>query len=239
MRDDPTQSRESPVSSDVSLLADDRDSDIFVRAVIAGEPWAEREMFRRYAPMVQATLWRCLGPMHDIDDLMQEVFLRVFDRVKTLRDFTALRSFVYTIAVRVARTDIRRVRIRRASEAVDMDDIANCEGISVDPEARDTLTHVQDILDGMKAQHRMAFVLRHVDGLSVGDVAVQLEVSVATVNRWLSRAAQHISREVDQDSRLVGALPEEGASGRALGPRPVSPPPATLVAPKPPWAPVA
>ena len=195
-------------SGAVALRADD-DSDAFVSAVISGEAWAERELFERYAPMVHSTLRRCLGPFHDIDDLMQEVFLRVFDRVKTLRDFTALRSFVYTIAVRVARTDIRRVRVRRRSETMDVDDMENYEGTSVDPEARDALARVQIILDGMKIKHRMAFVLRHLDGLSVFEVARQLDVSVATVNRWLSRAVQHITKEIGHDTRLGVLLEKE------------------------------
>jgi RNA polymerase sigma-70 factor (ECF subfamily) len=190
----------------------DVETDDFVRAVIAGQTWAERKLFQQYAPMVHSTLRRCLGPASDIDDLMQEVFLRVFDRVKTLRDLSALRSFVYTIAVRVARTDIRRIRIRRRSEALDVQDVATFSAVSADPEARDTLTRVQASLDGMKTKHRIAFVLRHLDGLSVCEVARELEVSVATVNRWLSRAVQHIHKEIGRDTRLSSLLDKEGSA---------------------------
>jgi RNA polymerase sigma-70 factor (ECF subfamily) len=47
------------------------------RAVVAGEPWAEREVWERYAPMVHGVLRRALGPGHDFEDLLQDVFLRV------------------------------------------------------------------------------------------------------------------------------------------------------------------
>jgi RNA polymerase sigma-70 factor (ECF subfamily) len=211
MKDEATDTGSLVGGMAVAVRPDD-DSEVLVRAVIAGEPWAERELFERYAPMVHSTLRRCLGPLHDIDDLMQEVFLRVFDRVKTLRDYSAVRSFVYTIAIRVARTDIRRIRVRRRSETVDVDDVANYQAVSADPEARDALARVQIILDGMKTKHRIAFVLRHLDGLSVCDVARELDVSLATVNRWLSRAVLHINKEIGHDSRLGSLLDREGSA---------------------------
>lgn len=211
MNDDSADSVISRAGSAMALRAAD-DSDAFVRAVIAGERWAERELFDRYLPMVHSTLRRCLGPIPDIDDLMQEVFLRVFDRVKTLRDSSALRSFVYSITVRVARSDIRRLRVRRRSESVDVEDIAGYEGVNADPEARDALVRVQAILDRMKTKHRIAFVLRHLDGMSVSDVAHELEVSVATVNRWLGRAVQHITKDIGHESGLATLLDKQGSA---------------------------
>ena len=63
-------------------------------AGLAGQDWAQREIWFRFAPMIYAFLRRTLGARHDPEDLLQEVFLRVFDRLGTLENPAALRSFV-------------------------------------------------------------------------------------------------------------------------------------------------
>lgn len=211
MSDDPAETTDSRSIGAVALKADEND-EAFVRAVMDGENWAERELFDRFSSMVHATLRRCLGPVHELDDLTQDVFLIVFERVRTLRDFAALRSFIYSIAIRVGRTYIRRGWFRRRSDSVDLEHLESHEAVTSDPEARDLLSRVQGILDRMKAKHRLAFVMRHLDGHPVCEVAAELDVSVATVNRWLSRAALHIEKEIGRDERLAHFLEKERAS---------------------------
>lgn len=60
------------------------DEDTLVRETLAGKRWAQKEVWCRFAPMVYGLLRRTLGSRHDHDDLMQEVFLRVFRRLHSL-----------------------------------------------------------------------------------------------------------------------------------------------------------
>jgi hypothetical protein len=67
--------------------------------------------------------WRsapALGPAHDFDDLKQDVFLRVFDRVAVLRELGALGSFVYSVTIRVVSWENRRTRARRHRQAASL-----------------------------------------------------------------------------------------------------------------------
>ena len=75
--------------------ASDRD---LAAGLVAGEEWAVSETWRRYAPMVLMTAQRILGSKSEAEDLAQEVFCQVFQRVKTLRQFDSFRSFVYSFA---------------------------------------------------------------------------------------------------------------------------------------------
>jgi RNA polymerase sigma-70 factor (ECF subfamily) len=54
-----------------------------------------------------------LGAQADIEDLTQDTLLVVVRRIDQIRDPAALRSFVYSVAVRVARNDLRRRAVRR------------------------------------------------------------------------------------------------------------------------------
>src|SRR4051794_25499185 len=84
-----------------------------VGAGAAGEPDAAALIWDRYASLVRGVLFRSLGPAGEIDDLTQDVFLRFFRQVKTLRDPSVLRSFLIGITLRVAGSELRRRRVRR------------------------------------------------------------------------------------------------------------------------------
>ena len=80
--------------------------------LVAREPWAIAETWRRFAPMVLLTAERSLGSRIEAEDIVQEVFWRVFRKAQTLRDPERLRSFIYSFAVRVLKAELRRRRVR-------------------------------------------------------------------------------------------------------------------------------
>jgi RNA polymerase sigma-70 factor (ECF subfamily) len=187
------------------------DDETLVRETLAGKNWAQREVWYRFAPMVHGLLRRALSSHHDHDDLMQEVFLRVFRRLHALEKTAALRSFIYSVAVRVVSEEIRHFYVlKRARDqlALMAEDAGNS---SVDFEARETLGRVQRVLDGMKDKHRAVFVLRHVEGMELLEIARGLDISLATVKRYLVKATGAIEKSVSRDevlrASLLGAFP--------------------------------
>jgi RNA polymerase sigma factor (sigma-70 family) len=88
-------------------LADADDASV-VRVLREGDPRAPRVVWQRFAPMVHRILKRAFGPDYDIDDLVQEVFLVLFDRVATLREPNALRAFIISITAHTIRRELRR-----------------------------------------------------------------------------------------------------------------------------------
>jgi RNA polymerase sigma-70 factor (ECF subfamily) len=182
------------------------------RAVVAGEPWAQRKVWDLYGPMVNGVLRRALGPGHDFDDLLQDVFLRVFHRVIGLRDLGALRSFIYSITIRVVRWEIRRAQSRRRRhEALLNGDGDGPEVVSSNPEARDLLERVQLVLDKMPQKVRAVFVLRYVEGQELGEIAEGLEISLSTTKRWLKRGVRLVEAGIESDPRLNRLLRPKGS----------------------------
>ena len=175
------------------------------RRVIAGETSAQREIWERYAPMVHGVLRRALGPDHDFDDLLQDVFLRVFDRVSGLRAHGALRSFIYSVTIRVVRWEIRRAQSRRRQAAALLDQDAPT-AVTVDHETRDLLARVERVLGGMPRKERAVFVLVHVEGQGLTEIAAGLGISLSSAKRWLKRAVRRIEADIDKDAQLAVLL---------------------------------
>jgi RNA polymerase sigma-70 factor (ECF subfamily) len=82
------------------------DDAALVAAVLAREPGAAGRMWDRYASLVRGMLRRMLGPV-DVEDGIQDAFLRLFRDLDSLRDPTALRSFLIGITLHVAKSELR------------------------------------------------------------------------------------------------------------------------------------
>lgn len=171
-------------------------------ALIAGEAWAATATYRKHGRMIFRFLDRALGPSGDAEDLTHEVFVCLFAKVRGLRDRHALRSFVFSIAIRVLKRELRRRRIRRLFNVSGIDQFPEPSAIEFDVEARQALRRLYGILDRLSSQERSAFVLRHVEGMSLDEVSSALGVSLATVKRRLQRATRTVSQAADREPSL-------------------------------------
>lgn len=191
--------------------AGDADDCDLARAGMLGQDWAQRQIWFRFAPMVYGLLRRSLGLRHDTEDLVQEVFLRVFNRLSTLENPAALRSFIYSFAVRVVSEELRRRRVRSRLAAIFLSPSQEHSTPHVDFESREMLGRIQTVMDAMNDRVRAVFVLRRFDGVPLADIATNLDLSLATVKRDLDKANDFILRAIRRDKQL-----REGLEGRFL-----------------------
>jgi RNA polymerase sigma-70 factor (ECF subfamily) len=181
----------------------EQDDAALALALIAEDPSAPRVAWHRFAAMVHRILKRTLGPGADVEDLVQEVFLCLFDRVKTLREPKALKAFVIAIAAMTVRAELRRRRTRRMFW---LEIATPPPPVYPDPEARQALVHFYKILDRLGDQDRTAFVLRFMEEMELTDVASALQTSLSTTKRRLSRVWQRVTLLVERDPALAHYL---------------------------------
>jgi RNA polymerase sigma-70 factor (ECF subfamily) len=180
----------------------------------AGDAQAPAEVWDRYAGLVRGLVCRIGGPTCETDDLVQEVFLRFFRQVHTLRDPNALRSFLIGITLRVSASDLRSRRVRRWLRLTQAGALPEIEdGTATPPEVREAVARLYGILDDLSARERIAFVLRHVEGHELVEVASQMECSLATVKRVLARAQAHVQARVSRDPVLAPYAEPGGVMG--------------------------
>jgi RNA polymerase sigma-70 factor, ECF subfamily len=172
-------------------------------ALIAGDPWAATAAYQKHAPMVFRFLHRALGASGGAEDLTQEVFLQVFAKVRGLRNRDALRSFVFSVAIRTLKWELRRRRVRRLFQVSGFDRLPEPSVDALDAESRQGVRRLYAILDRLSAHERTAFVLRHIEQLTLAEIADATRVSLATVKRRLGRATQVVSDEMDRDPSLA------------------------------------
>jgi RNA polymerase sigma-70 factor (ECF subfamily) len=195
------------VSPGVEPVVDDAE---LARAFVRGESWAGRAIWNRHAPMVYRLLERALGPAGEAEDLTQDVFLRTFSSLRRLRDVDALRSFIYSVAVRTLRWELRRRRVRRILRLSETGQMPDLPVRGVDSEARQILARFYAILETLPANDRTAFVLRHMEQQKLEEIAEHMGVSLATVKRWVNRATALVSTLVEADQDVSDHFREQG-----------------------------
>ena len=77
-------------------------------ALLNGDSAAWASFVRRYGGLIVAAVRGIALMQGDIEDLTQEIFLRVFVRLPVLRDPSALRAFVLSVAMNVLKWELRR-----------------------------------------------------------------------------------------------------------------------------------
>ncbi|HET6145895.1 MAG TPA: sigma-70 family RNA polymerase sigma factor [Polyangia bacterium] len=181
------------------------------------EPRATVEVWTAYSPMVLSYLRRYFGPGRDSDaqDLCQEVFLRLFKRIDELRDPAALRGFLMSIALGVARNGRRRAWVRRWIGLTPSGELPDVPAVaSWDPDAREALARLYGLLDRLSAEDRSLFITRYVEKMEIVAIAGVHGLTLATAKRRLARVTRRLGARIDRDPALAGYLegPWKGAS---------------------------
>ncbi len=180
------------------------DDAALARLAAEKDPRAAAALWDRYASLVRGILRRTLGPIAEVEDLVQEAFIGMFRTLGGLRDPDALRSFIVGTAIRTARSELRRKRVRRWLSLTPTGTLPDSEQAGgVDPEARRAVKRLYEVLDTIDDRGRMAFVLRHMEGYELTEVAEALGCSLATTKRALTKAQERVNAMVKRDPLLA------------------------------------
>src|SRR5262245_5701385 len=199
-------------SAVVRALPSVRDEQPLVQGLPPGEAWARAALFDRYAPDVERILRRILGyEIHtDIADLVHDTFVQALASFGQIRDAAALRGWMQSIAAHTAYRAIRSRKVRRWLRFWEPSEIPEVAVSDVDPDVREAYQRTYRVLDRLPADERVAFVLRYVEGMDLGQLAETCSVSLSTIKRRLARAETRFMRAAQRDDVLRSWLEEGG-----------------------------
>jgi RNA polymerase sigma-70 factor (ECF subfamily) len=169
-------------------------------------PHARHVLVTRYGGDVERVIYRILGPDPEIDDLLQDVFLVALAALHRLRRPERLRSWLVGIAVKKSRQLIRQRRRWRIVKSVPPSELPERAATTPSQEVSEALRATYRILKTLPVDERIAFALRHVDGMELSDVAEATNVSLSTVKRRLSRAHARFVEAAENDAALADWL---------------------------------
>ena len=176
----------------------DREEAGLVARARTGDEAAIRWLLTRYRERAVRLASAVLRRSSEAEDVVQEAFIRAFQRIKGLRNDSGFGRWLFRIVVRLC---VDRTRSARWSAESGDADLSTACGSSDSPEA---VAVVDALLVSLSPPLRAALVLREIEGLDYEEIAVVLSIPVGTVRSRLSAARQQFRRlwlEVDEEVR--------------------------------------
>ncbi len=156
-----------------------------------------QELFRAHAPFVWRVLRRHGVAERELEDVGQEVFIVVHRKLPEFdAERAALRSWIYGIAVRVARDARKRAHVRRERLDTDVPEQSVNAGAFEQTAQRQLLELAERALRDMSEERREVFALYELEGLTMAEVAQSLGIPESTALSRLYAAREEIQRFV-------------------------------------------
>lgn len=169
--------------------------DLVARAQ-AGDQTAFRDLYRQHAGRVYALCLRLTGDARDAEERTQDVFVRLWDKLRSFRGDSAFSSWLHRLAVNVVFNERRTTR-RRERRVMPAEDPAGLErhpgnpteGLNIDLERA-----IAELPDGA----REVFVLFDIEGYGHGEIAELTGIAEGTSKAQLFRARRLLREKLEQ-----------------------------------------
>jgi RNA polymerase sigma factor (sigma-70 family) len=165
------------------------------------------DIVREHEAMVFRVLRRMVG-RGDLDDLAQDVFLRLYRALPHFEQRAQLSTYLYRITLNVARDEWRRRRAARRDESLTDPRTTWEERLSDQVERADEALArrqlweiVQHCLPDLSEPERAALVLYHQEERSYDEIARIMQMPIGTVRTHLHRGRERLGRLVQERLR--------------------------------------
>jgi len=179
----------------------------------AGDRAAHDEFYQRFRRNVAANVYRVLGDGHELDDLVQDVFVIAFRGLDTFRGDARLSTWLYRICVNVALGRIRsRVRRPPPIAVAEIADVADARAATADRpetperalEREQARARVYRALDQLAPKKRIVLYLHEIEGLDLKDIAYLVDSNAVTVRTRLFYAKREFYKILAADDEGKG-----------------------------------
>jgi RNA polymerase sigma-70 factor (ECF subfamily) len=194
-----------------------------VRLAQSGEEAAFEELIRRHQQRVFGLVSGILRRREDVEDVVQQVFLKVFVSLKRFDQRAAFSTWLYKISVNECWDYLRKKKVRPLVYEADLSEeqVSRLDGVvSADqqPASSSDRAEARDLLERMMEklpeQDRELLVLKEVEGFSVQELAEILDLNVNTVKVRLFRARARLMDVYRRRLHSKPAVPAEDKEGK-------------------------
>ena len=201
------------------------DDIVLIQRILAGDAIAFERLVGKYQKQVHTLAWRKVRDFHIAEDITQETFLQVYQKLETLEDPTRFPGWLYVIADRLCIAWLRRNQ--RQTEPLEDTDISEVETEAYSQyiatehaktfaDARRDL--VEELLAKLKEGNRTVITLHYLEGMTYAEISNFLGVSENTIKSRLRRARQQLKKyEFMVPEALDITIEAEHCSQRHLG----------------------
>lgn len=183
---------------------------IAVERTLAGDRDAFRVLVERHSHSVFRLAYRMTGNQHDSEEVVQEAFLRAYQKLEQFESRANFGTWVYRIAANYAIDRMRqrqKEESRRQTPSAEVHDAMEEDPLNRVPDAAPTperLTlsvelkkQMEQALAALTHAERTAFVMRHWEGCGIEEIAAVLKSNSSAAKNTVFRAVQKLRHTLE------------------------------------------
>lgn len=162
-------------------------------AAQSGDKKAYRQVFQEITPLIQAFIAKRINKLEDIDEITQEVLISVHKASQTYDSSRPFKTWLYAI-IKFRLSDYLRMVYRTAEKGLDSFDeqefeIANNDNSEIQFDDTEMVTQM---LDALPDKQQNIIRMTKIDGFSIKETAVKLDMSESAVKVTVHRALEKL-----------------------------------------------
>ena len=163
---------------------DQKSDDVLITLFQSGEEEVFRFLVERYSQRVRNLIYSIFNETAVVDDIAQEVFIRVYEALPRFRFESSFYTWLYRITINKSRDELRKRKTRKFFSLHSMLDASNVElqsKIRVFPDDNSAKELVNKGLQQLPEKFRIPIILKDIDGLSYEEMAEIMQCEIGTV----------------------------------------------------------
>jgi RNA polymerase sigma-70 factor, ECF subfamily len=170
-----------------------KNDNTLVKEVLWGNHNAFRTLIERHQGKIYYLGLKFFRNAEDAEDFSQDVFIRVYDKLKTFKGEVSFSGWLYKLAFNLA---VNAYRVKRLTMSP-LESHGEIEDSAVTPESaaleHETQNIVQKLIASLPRSYHIAIKMHYFDGLSYPEIAEITEIPVNTIKSHIRRAKELIS----------------------------------------------
>jgi RNA polymerase sigma-70 factor (ECF subfamily) len=184
------------------------DESEIVKRARDGDEKAFEFIVKKYQNRVANLIFKIIGDSSIVEDLTQEVFLRVIESLREYKFGSALYTWIYRITVNICIDEIRK---RQRSRAYSLSDVLS-QNPRVEPsyspvektvEQRELRELIEKAISKLPVEYKTVIILREFEDLPYEEIAKILKISVGTVKSRIFRARKLLAEHLKEYKEVL------------------------------------
>jgi RNA polymerase sigma-70 factor (ECF subfamily) len=160
------------------------------------ERQAQYELYRRYKDRIYGIAYRMSNNRQEAEDISQNIFLRVFDKIHSFRGEAAFSSWLYRLAMNVCINHFHSDKKRKEKFPSTISDLqeVNSPALKAKEEKLHLKPYLEKAIRALPAGYRMVFILYDIEGYQHHEICKMMNISEGTSKSQLHRARKELRR---------------------------------------------
>ncbi len=178
-----------------------------IQAFKDGEAKAFQILFERHHKKIYAFIFKLLGSKEDTEEIVQDTFVKIWQKREEFIEGYPFESFVFKIA-KNAFLNLSRKKVNRRIFEDHLKFVSEITSNNADEYVifEETKEIINTIIDNLPPKRKEIFLLRRIEGHTRQEIADKLGISIITVDSQLMKANKYLKEELKKYSLLVLAL---------------------------------